>query len=67
MNYLRTRTSADGKCTIDYVVRIDNPLGLLAANRAERLLYGAALTGPSFVKYSQEVYRIVNQQTFNTP
>ena len=59
MNYLRTRTSADGKRTIYYVVRIDKLLGCLAATRAERLLYGAALTGPYFVKDSQEVYRIV--------
>ena len=55
MSYLRTRTSANGKCTIDYVVRIDKPLGWLAATRAERLLYGAALTGPSFVQDCQGV------------
>ena len=61
MNFLRTRTSADGKCTIDYVVRIDKPLGWLAVNHAERLLYGVALTGPSFLQDSQEVYRIVKQ------
>ena len=59
MNYLRTRTSADRKRTIDYVVRIDKPLGLLAGTHAERLFYGAALTGPSFVQDYQEVYRIV--------
>ena len=59
MKYLRNRTSADGKRTINYVVCIDKPLGWLAATRAERLLYGAALTGPSFVPDSQEVYRIV--------
>ena len=67
MNYFRTRTSADGKRTIDYVVRIDKPLGQLAATRAERLLYGAALTGPSFVQDSQEIYHIVKQWTLNTP
>ena len=44
MNYLRNRTSADWTRTIDYLVRIDKPLGWLAATRAERLLYGAALT-----------------------
>ena len=46
MNYLRTRTSADGKRTIDYMVRIDKPLGWLAATPAERVIYGAAITGP---------------------
>ena len=66
MNYLRTRTSADRKRTIDYVVRIDKPLGWIAATRAERLLYGAALTGPSFVQDSQEVYCIVKQWNLNT-
>ena len=59
MSYLRTRTSANGKRTIDYVVCIDKPLGWLAATCTERLLYGAALTGPSFVQDYQEVYRIV--------
>ena len=49
------------------MVCIDKPLGWLATTRAERLLYGAALTGPSFVKYSQEFYRIVKQWTLNTP
>ena len=67
MNYLRPCMTADGKRTIDYVVRIDKPLGWLAANRAERLLHGSALTGPSFVKDSQEVYRIVKQWTLDTP
>ena len=67
MNYLRTRTSADRKRTIDYVVCIDKPLWWLAATRAERLLYVAALTGPYFVKYSQEVYRILKQCTLNGP
>ena len=67
MNYLRTCTSAYRKPTINYVVRIDKPLGWIAATRAERLLYGAALTGPSFVQDSQEVYRIVKQWTLNTP
>ena len=61
VNYLRTSTSADGKRTVDYVVRIEKPLGWLDATRSERLLYGAALTGQSFVKDSQEFYRIVNQ------
>ena len=67
MNYLRTCTSAYGKCTIDYVVRIYKPLGWLAATHAERLLYGAALTGPYFVQDSQEVYRIIKQWTLNNP
>ena len=53
MNYLRTCTSADGKRIIDYVVLIDKPLGWISATRAERLLYRAALTGPSFVQDSQ--------------
>ena len=48
------------------MVHIEKPLGWLAATRAERLLYGAALTGPSFVQDSQEVYRIVKQWTLNT-
>ena len=61
MNYLRTCTSLDRKHTIDYVVCIDKPLGCLGATRAERLLYGATLTSPYFVKDSQEVYRIVKQ------
>ena len=67
MKYLRTRTSADGKRTIDYVVCIDKRIGWLAAKCTEMLLYGAALTGPSFIQDSQEVYRIVNQWTLNTP
>ena len=50
MNYLRTLTSAERKRTIDYVVRIDKPLGWLATTRTEKLLYGAALTGPYFCK-----------------
>ena len=66
MNYLRNHTSANGKCTIDYVVRIDKPLGWLAATCAERLIYGATLTGQSFVQDPQEVYRIVKQWTLNT-
>ena len=49
------------------MVRIDKSLGLLAGTHAERLLYGAALTGPSFVQDSQEVYRIVKQWTLNNP
>ena len=67
MNYLRTHMSANGKHTINYAVRIDKPLGCLAATRSERLLYGDALTGPSFVQDYQEVYRIVKQWTLNTP
>ena len=67
MNYLRTRMISDGKCAIDYVVRIYNPLGWLATTCAESLLYGAALTVPSFVQDSQEVSRIVKQWTLNTP
>ena len=67
MNYLRTRKIADRKRTIDYVVNIDKPLGWLAPTRAERLLYGAALTRPYFVQDSEEVYCIVNQWTLNTP
>ena len=67
MNYLITCRSAEGKRFINYVVRIDNPLGWLAATRAERLLYGSALNGPSFVQDSQEFYRIFNQWTLNTP
>ena len=67
MNYLRTRTSADGKRTIYYVVRIDKPLEWLATTLAERLLYEAALSGLSFVKDYQEVYRIVKKWTLNTP
>ena len=66
MNYLRNRKIADGKLTIDYVVSIDKPLGWLAATHAERLLYGAALTDPYFVKDSQEVCRIVKQWNLNT-
>ena len=67
MNCLRTRTSAHGKRTIDYVVCVDKPLGWLAATRAERLLYGSALTGPPFVQDSQEVYHNFKQWTLNTP
>ena len=67
MNYLRNHTSADGKRTIDYGVCIDKPLGWLASTRNERLIYGATLTGPSFVQDSQEVYRIVKQWTLNNP
>ena len=67
MNCLKTPTRYDGKRTIDYLVRIDKPLEWLSATCSERLLYGASLTGPSFVQDSQEFYRIVNQWTFNTP
>ena len=49
------------------MVRIDKPLGWIAATRAEMLLYGAALTSPYFVNDSQEVYRIVKQWTINNP
>ena len=67
MKYLMTHTSADGKRTIDYVVRIDKPLEWLATTLAERLLYEAALSGLSFVKDYQEVYRIVKQWILNNP
>ena len=67
MNYLRTRTSVQRKRIINYEVSIDKPLGWLASTRTKRLLYGSALTGSSFVQYSQEVYRIVKQWNLNTP
>jgi hypothetical protein len=44
--FLRGQTSADGKMTLDYVVRKPPPLGWTPTSREVRLKYKAPLAGP---------------------
>jgi hypothetical protein len=48
INFLRGQVSADGKRTLDYVVRKDQVVGWMPTSREDRLKYNAPMTGPFF-------------------
>jgi hypothetical protein len=66
INFLRGQTSADGKRTLDYVVRKDHSPGWTPTSREDRLKYNAPLMGPYYNQDNQKVYRVTKQWTLNT-
>jgi hypothetical protein len=58
INFLRGQTSADGKHTLDYVVRKDPPPGWTPTSREDCLKYNAPLTCPFYNQDNQQVYRV---------
>jgi hypothetical protein len=66
INFLRTQRSADGKRTLEYVVRKPMPPGWLPTSRDDRLQYNAPLVGPYYTQDNQKVYRVTKQWTLNS-
>jgi hypothetical protein len=66
LNFLRTQKSADGKRSLDYVVRKDLSAGWALTSREERLKYNAPLNGPFYLEDNQKVYRVTKQWTLHT-
>ena len=67
LNFLRTQKSADGKRTLDFVVRRRMPPGWTPTSRADCLKYNAPMTGPFYLEDNQKVFRITKQWTLLTP
>jgi hypothetical protein len=66
INFLRGQISADGKRTLDSVVRKDPPVGWMPTSREDRLKYNAPMTGHFFSQDNQKVYHITKQWTLNS-